>query len=445
MKIPKTPPAFTRLMNASSADRLMQVFHEGPAWARQDTKYLHWDDLRYKTPAAGYSIEEWWLGLKIVRRMSVRGLPLRDKQGRPFEYSLPDSLNELLHLIDKELGDGFGFLSEKATTKDKDIYVINTLIQESITSSQLEGAVTTREVAKKMIQTGRPPRDKSERMILNNYHTMSRIREILDVELSPGTILELHRIATEGTLDREETAGRLRLPDEVVEVVDTYGEVYHTPPPASELPERIQAVCDFANGKNTHAFVHPIVRAIIVHFMLAYDHPFVDGNGRTARAVFYWCMLRNKYPLFEHISISQILLKAPTQYYRAFLHVETDESDVTYFLLHQASVIKSAVHELRAYIERKAADLRRAELSLRGSEQLNHRQQAVVAHAIRHPETVYDIQIHQKSQNISYQTAHADLEGLTKLGLLKITKLGRKFQFHVPSDLQSRLSNLGKK
>ena len=439
MKLPKAPPTQGSLIAEVSPPRLIQILHEGPEWARHDALHLHWDELRFKTPPEGYSHAEWWLGLKLARKASLREVPLRDKEGHPFEFSVPDSLNELVHQIDRELGDRFGLTDGKVTAQDKRVYVANSIIQESITSSQLEGAVTTREVAKKMIQTGRQPRDKSERMILNNYQTMSRIREVLDRELTPGLILELHRIATEGTLEREETSGRLRLPDEVVEVSDAYGEVFHSPPPATELPARIQALCDFANGRNTDTFIHPIVRAIIVHFALAYDHPFVDGNGRTARALFYWCMLRQKYPLFEYISISQFLLKAPGQYYRAFLHTETDDNDLTYFLLHQAGVIRAAVGELKAYIAQRADEQLQTNRMLRGSDRLNLRQQAVIGHALRNPDNVYDIRIHQSGQRISYQTAHDDLVGLVKLGLLIMQKRGRKFQFLVPGDLPDRL------
>src|SRR5205814_10028127 len=56
---------------------------------------------------------------------------------------------------------------------------------------------------------------------------------------------------------------------------------------------------------------HPMVRSMILHFWLAYDHPFVDGNGRTARALFYWSMLRNGYWMFEYITISKIILSGP--------------------------------------------------------------------------------------------------------------------------------------
>ena len=57
-------------------------------------------------------------------------------------------------------------------------YVISSLIEEAITSSQLEGAMTTREVAKDLLRSGRKPRTKDERMILNNYRGMLRVREV---------------------------------------------------------------------------------------------------------------------------------------------------------------------------------------------------------------------------------------------------------------------------
>jgi Fic family protein len=235
------------------------------------------------------------------------------------------------------------------------------------------------------------------------------------------------------------------LPDEPVEVADDYGVVFHTPPSAEELSSRIQTLCDFANGKLPDSFVHPVVRAIMVHFALAYAHPFVDGNGRTARAVFYWCMLRYKYPLFEYISISEILLKAPHKYYRAFLYTESDDNDLSYFLMHQAGVIKAAVEMLKAYIGRKSEDLRMTADALQGTELLNHRQQALIAHALRHPDTLYAIQIHKDSHGISYQTARDDLVHLSDMKLLTLFKQGKKFLFRATDDLQNRLSSVARK
>ena len=201
-------------------------------------------------------------------------------------------------------------------------------------------------------------------------------------------------------------------------------------------------MCAFANGQIPDFFIHPVIRAILLHFWLAYDHPFVDGNGRTARALFYWSMLRQGYELFEFISISQILLRAPVPYAEAFLHTETDDNDLTYFILHQAAVIRKAVDALREYVKRKTTELHAAEKRLRGLEGLNHRQQALLTHALREPVTRYLIVAHQHSHSVTHQTARDDLFDLVQRGLLTVRKEGRTYVFFAPTDLGDKLGKL---
>ena len=193
---------------------------------------------------------------------------------------------------------------------------------------------------------------------------------------------------THGTLDDDTGAGRLRHPDERIEVVDQRdGTVLHTPPPAGQLAERLDAMCAFANVADGNAgpFLHPVLRSIILHFWLAYDHPFVDGNGRTARTLFYWSMLRHGYWLVEFLTISQIIRGAPAQYARAFLHTETDDNDLTYFVGYHLSVLDRALRALHEYVARKSAQQRHLESVVRGLTDLNHRQRALLGHALRHP------------------------------------------------------------
>ena len=209
-----------------------------------------------------------------------------------------------------------------------------------------------------MIRTGRPPSDVSEHMILNNYLTMQEILRLKSSPLSADMVFEIHKRVTANTLEDPSAAGRFRRPDEQRVVGDHFGVVYQDPPPASQLPDRLQAMCDFGNGKTPEFFVHPALRAIILHFWLAYDHPFVDGNGRTARALFYWGMLNAGYWLFELISISNILRKAPIKYGRSFLYSETDDNDVTYFLTRRG--LRPAKTESSGFMER-AGSLCRSE------------------------------------------------------------------------------------
>jgi len=218
----------------------------------------------------------------------------------------------------------------------------------------------------------------------------------------------------------------------------------HTPPNADELPERLEMLCAFANGDLDETFVHPVIKAIILHFMLGYDHPFVDGNGRTARALFYWSMSNANYWLMEFISISRIIKKAPAQYGKAYLYTETDENDLTYFIIHQIEVIEKAIKDLQVYLEDKMKGVEYAEELLENNSKLkgklNFRQLALIRHAIKHPRFIYKINEHQNSHGISYETARSDLLQLSdKLKLLKKLKSGRSIVFVAPSDLEEKI------
>ena len=444
MKIPQTPPPLKELMTRlQKPDRMMQLFSLMQAQKTRG-EYLHWDKLRRHLAPDGFTHEEWWLATKLSRMDALRPIGLKDKQGRPFFFSVPELVMEELHQIDLGSGGQVSLPDQITNPQTRDRYLVSSLMEEAITSSQLEGAVTTREVAKEMIRTGRKPRDNSERMILNNYVTMQRIRELKDRDLTPELVLEIHRLVTDETMEDPTAAGRFRLPHEERVVGDDYDKIVHIPPPAEELEERMRAMCSFANAETPDYFIHPAVRAILLHFWLAYDHPFYDGNGRTARALFYWAMIRRGYWLFEFISISKIIKKAPMKYSLSFLHTETDDNDLTYFLLAQTRVIRQAIAELHAYIRRKTEEFHDAESHMKALDLFNHRQVELLLHAIKHPNHRYTFASHGKSHGIVYQTARADLLNLAERKMLESQKKGKQWIFIAPSDLSERLMKLAK-
>ncbi len=444
-KMPAPPPNRDELLHAASRDsrRLMKILEVGTGVGQQ--QYLPWDKLRYKTPPGGLTVEEWWLGIRMGRTSLQRELPLHSKDGEPFTYALPDEVLKRLDEITRRASGQIAVSELVTNPATRDRYIVNSLIEEAITSSQLEGASTTRPVAKEMLRTGRPPKDKSERMILNNYRAMQRISELRDQDLTPDLVCEIHRIVTDGTLEDPASAGKIQSnpdPADRVAVYNQADQLVHKPPPVEQLPERLRALCLFANARSEgdQAWVHPVLRALTVHFMFGYDHYFEDGNGRTARALFYWCMLRNGYWLAEFLTISSILKKAPSQYIRSYVLTEQDDGDLTYFHIYHLGVIVRAIDELDAYLARKIADLRATKSRLDAiSSDFNYRQLALIESALKNPTQSFTVASHSSSHNVSGEAARQDLQDLEVRGLLWKERVSRKFVWHPIPGMDERI------
>lgn len=405
--------------------------------------YPHWDRLRHLRPPARLTHEEWWTIVRAKRRAAARLIPATDVAGQRFSFTLPDEVLRLLHVIDQRCAGEVAM--EEVVTSDADArerYLVNGLMEEAIRSSQLEGATTSRQVAKELLRSGRRPVDRGEQMILNNYRALLFMRDQMGERLTPALVCELQRILTEGTLEDPDDAGRLQRPgDDRVAVHDRTDPtvVLHTPPPARQLPDRMEAMCAFANDDDAHErFIHPVLRAVLLHFWLAYDHPFADGNGRTARALFSWYMRKHGYWLVEYLSISRILRDAPAQYARSLLLTETDDNDTTYFVLHQLQTIERAIDDLHAYLRRKTQEIRATERLLGADDGLNHRQLALLADALRHPDRTYTYTEHARTHRVTHETARADVSALAERGLLDRRQVGRRYLFTPSRALRSR-------
>ncbi len=442
MRVPRSPPKTEDLVKKRLAEWLAASGTEQLCdhVQRANEQYWNWDELRAH-PIKELPAEVAWLAVKLARRYARRRLGFADTAGSNFWFSLHGPALTELHLIDLEREGTLEGYDEDPGSKDRTRFMLRACGEEAIASSRLEGAATTREVAKDMLHTGRKPENVGEQMILNNYQTIQWLREHRDRPLTKSLVFETHRRITEDTLKDRSAAGRFRTEGEQIYVVDDRdGEVMHIPPPARQLEERMARLCDFANAPDSSGeFMHPVIRAIILHFWLAYDHPFVDGNGRTARALFYWCMLRRGYWLFEFLSVSRIIANAPSKYVRAFLNTERDEADLSYFIVFHLRVIQRARKELRDYLGTQRERQRELLGMLKSHPSFNHRQRALLSHAIRHENLVYTIDSHRRAQGVAFETARTDLAALARSGLLVEYKVGKRFHYAVPPDLRARL------
>ena len=401
-----------------------------------DRDYLYWEEFKYKVKGSNEKPEALWDWNKLLRNINANLIKISDLPIFNFKYNVTDKIQQQLHEFDLNLG--WNLHGEVIPSEDKDKYLISSIMEEAIASSQIEGAVTTREKAKEMLRQDRKPVNKSERMIVNNYLTIKRILELKDKPLTKEMILEIHSMMTEDTLNNAGDEGRFRTNNDIDVVDELTKEVFYSPPDYKYLDEVITAFCRFANSDNKDEFIHPIIRASILHFLIGYIHPFVDGNGRTARAIFYWYMLSKGYWLTEYVSISRIINKSRTQYNRAYLHTEYDENDLTYFIIYQLEKLKLAYNDLEKYIERKRKE--KAELfNIIKTEEVNNRQLEIIRSFINDSNKTMTIKEAQTSFNVFYETARTDLLNLVEMKFLSMKKIGKTFTFFKSDEFDKKV------
>ena len=158
-------------------------------------------------------------------------------------------------------------------------------------------------------------------------------------------------------------------------------------------------------------------------------HPFVDGNGRTARAVFYWYMLKKGYWLTEYLSISRIIYRTKNSYENSFLYAENDRKDIGYFLSYNLRVLDIAFKELKEYIQRKITQKQKTVDFLKLGF-VNERQAAILSMVRDDPRIILSVTDVCAKFQVSQPTAKADIDKLVERGLLeRVPVNGRQFNY----------------
>lgn len=410
------------LMNSEYRDSLSKV----------EKEYLYWDKVKYQVPQ-GLQAQDFWAAVKYSRKSNANRLSFGKYD---FLFKETNYMQQVLHEFDMNFGGTIASAS-LISEKNKQYYLLSSIMEEAIASSRMEGAATTRKVAKEMLRKQAKPKDKSQQMIVNNYNTIRFLSEHKDDELSLQLLLDVHKKISEKTMDNSSDEGRFRTDDNIVVSDGVTGEISHEPPSYTQIEEIISQICRFANTDKT--FVHPVIKAIIIHFMISFLHPFVDGNGRTARSLFYWYMLKKGYWLTEFLSISRIIYKSKSQYEKAFLYTEHDDFDLGYFIQYNLDVLKKSFDELQTYLEHKSKE-ENALLEFRTIPGINERQARIVKMYIEKPGEIFVSKDFETQFNVSVKTIRSDLEGLVALNVLEKVPMNKRLTGYTRAkDFESKI------
>jgi Fic family protein len=431
----RTDPVFDLLMKSPHKERLPDYLALLKPLDDQG-RYLPFNELRYRW-APGLDSRVCWALVKKARTAQYSCLlPL----GEPVQWGnflLTPLAQKAISAVDRQTTTAaLEYMTSQIGERAHFSYLLNDLIEdEAISSSQLEGAATTTRAAKDMLKRHRLPRTPDERMVIGNYQMMNFAWEQRYEPLSVELITAMHRVGVEGIDDAQYSPGEFRGNDDVV-VQDGEGNTVHTPPPAAGLVSRLQVLSKWINRShndiNREDYLHPLVKGIALHFALGYEHPFRDGNGRVARALFYWFMFKNDFSAFRYIAISVLLRNAPVKYGRSYLNTEADELDLTYFIDFQCSVILRAVSGFTEVYRKSLAHAEHFDRWLMASgffDQLTEKQRAVYQVAKSGMAKEFTAVNVKENLDCSYNTASSTLNGLVDLKVFEKRKMGREWVF----------------
>lgn len=399
---------------------------------KDSSEYLYWDEFKYKKdlPFPEDPVKS-WKSVRFIRKMRSKGICIHEYC---FQYYLTSSLQKQLHEFDMKMYRAAEIIYKDALgALEKTDHLSLSLYNEAVASSQIEGASTTTEVALEMLKSQRKPRNESEQMIFNNLRAIRYIQENLEKEIRKSFLIELHAIMTANTSAKHCAGSYRKSPIYVKDHID--GEIAHIPPSWEKIEDLMEDVFKFINDQKN--FIHPIVKASMIHFLVGYIHPFIDGNGRTARALFYWYLLKNDYTLIKNLSISRAIIRSRIQYDKAFLKTEYDNNDLTYFILYSMKALNQAFDKMVDYYDKKKENnILKIALSdsLSQMKGLLIRKAKTLAYLYVDRPKNFSLKDYAYVSGVSRATARKDLSDLVRLGYLKEEKSSRNSVFTLASE-----------
>ncbi|MEG3129987.1 Fic family protein [Pantoea cypripedii] len=421
MKIRRPPTTLVETMSAAEMTALLEVHAE---W---DERYLHYDEL-YRRLSNRTARDAVWSALKFKRRSTAQVFSLA---AQPVMFNLTHKINTVISTVDRLTFARNGAPSDE----DAASYLMSQLVmEEAISSSQLEGAATTSRVAMELLAVGRAPRNEDESMIMGNWRLMQHIVALGDAPLTRSDILAIHRIACADINDGKYHPGEVRRNNDIF-VAGRDGEIIHQPPDFQQLDAMLDALCEEVQQLEAKG-THPLLVACVLHFAIGYIHPFSDGNGRTARGLFYHHLIRRGYSAFRYISISKLLKAAAVKYGISYLYSETDEMDLTYFIQFQCDVVVRAVNAFTQQLATLHQERERLTQWVETHLTLSKGELDIMAMALNAPGSLLSASGVKARLGIADNTARSRLTSLAEQGLLRPLKEGKGTVYQAPVSLR---------
>lgn len=381
-------------------------------------RYLSPSEIKFRIQQQGKLPADWSdLAKKVVVNRKVGSIPLfMPSIDKKFWLFPSDSLIRKVNDIE-----GLGLALYNRINQQalfREAFFIDSSVEEAITSAIYEGAHSTRAQAQQLIASGKKPKNKDEWMLVNNFRAMKWVHEHRKEPVSEKVVLQLHRIVTENTMDGDDANFSGKFRNDKVFVGPHEGIAHDLIGQAIE-EARVLAT---ENAR----YIHPLIRGILVHYFTAYIHPFFDGNGRTARALFYFQAMGNGLNYVQLLSVSAYLKEHGTQYEKTFEKVVSNGLDVTYFV----DFCLDSIHSALMAVSKKVAYLLKIN-QLKESFGLTLNQIGLLQRMALQRFRTVSIEEYAVQIKMSREVARQELKSLAELGVIEGEKSGKKLIYRI--------------
>lgn len=401
------------------------AFLYSPVWIKYSQEsYKTPEEIKYRQDKANHSVKNWpTVNSDIIRFRKAGAIPLfLTSIEKKFWLYPSDTIMRKAHEIEKlgrELDAKINNESPFAAE-----FKLDSTIEEAITSAIYEGANSTRAKAQELIETNALPKSKDEWMVINNYRAMMWLKENQNTPLTLSLINQIYEIVTQNTLSSDDANYSGKFRDDRVYVYSSSNELKHEGAEHLKIEAALNEAID--RVENSPRYFPVLLKGIIMHYFISYIHPYFDGNGRTARTLFYYMSIKNKLNFVELLSVSAYLKNHGKQYEKSFEKVIKNDFDMTYFIDFNLDALEEALKRVNNKIN-FLSTINNLKFKLN----LSAHQVGLLQKLALHKFRTYDIESYARAISKSREIARQELKQLAELGLLEESKNGKKYIYKI--------------
>ncbi len=384
-----------------------------------NNSYVHSGKYKDMQIPVGYDRDTIW---QVAMEERNQGFSRNiSNEGIAINWWISNTMEAQLHKLDIGLAGGREIeilLSPKWIHR----YKTNALIDESIASAQLAGLAVSKKAAKEMLLKKRSPQNNDEQICINIYRALQLGMSKKEQLLTEGLLLQLHQVLTKDTI-KLKGVGHYRTNNKVdLSAIDS--SAGYKPVDAKKISQTMELLFALYNNDAEPFFIHPLVKACLLHYLIATIRPFRDANGRIARLLAQMYLLKKDYWVTEFISISNVVSKFKQQYHKSFALAQTEQHNIGYFIQFYIQSIQMAHKSVRDFALRISKE--KQEKSVHKIAGYNERQTAVLQWLKEDKDKAVTIREIRSVYGVSKETARTDLTALVEKGWIKYYHINKK-------------------